>query len=167
MQGRSVPADERERAVRDSTRAVVADRNLCRQIAAALFTDPEPIERAFEGEPVLEVMGMFVWCLDHGHESDFDPARILPAWARKRGRGSWRTPRAGLRTWEGNSPREDSEIQAALENGTIRCRVESMWQCAACSERFRGEPYEAQEGNGTFHAGDTLCPGCAKRHGAA
>lgn len=118
MQGRSVPADERERAVRDSTRAVTADRNLCRQIAAALFTEEEPIERAFLGEPVLEVMGMFVWALDKETEDErFDPAIAFPAWARKRGRGAWRQPTPAERTWSSNSPEQDAEIDQAVENG--------------------------------------------------
>jgi len=45
----------------------------------------------FLGEPVDEVMAMVKWALKHEGEAEFDPEKILPAWARKRGRGYWRT----------------------------------------------------------------------------
>lgn len=33
---------------------------------------------------------MAEWALKHEGEAEFDPERILPAWAKKRGRGYWR-----------------------------------------------------------------------------
>jgi hypothetical protein len=45
--------------------------------------------QAFLGEPVEEVMAMVKWALKHEGEATFDPERILPAWAKKRGRGYW------------------------------------------------------------------------------
>jgi hypothetical protein len=36
-------------------------------------------------------MAMVKWALKHEGEATFDPERILPAWAKKRGRGNWRT----------------------------------------------------------------------------
>src|SRR4051794_31517305 len=42
------------------------------------------------GEPVEEVMAMVKWALKHEGEAEFDPEKILPAWAQKRGRGCWR-----------------------------------------------------------------------------
>ena len=33
---------------------------------------------------------MVKWALKHEGETEFDPERILPAWAKKRGRGYWR-----------------------------------------------------------------------------
>lgn len=118
---------ERERVVRDSTKAVTADRALCRQIACVLFTDEQPIIRAFKGEPLLECMGMLVWALDHDHEPGFDAARVLPAWAKKRSRGAWRPARAAERTWYGNSAAEDAEIAEAVENGGRSTLPRSGW----------------------------------------
>jgi hypothetical protein len=46
--------------------------------------------QAFLGEPVEEVMTMAEWALKHEGEAEFDPEKILPAWARKRARGYWR-----------------------------------------------------------------------------
>ena len=43
------------------------------------------------GEPVEEVLAMVEWALKHEGEAGFDPEKILPAWAQKRGRGYWRT----------------------------------------------------------------------------
>jgi len=34
---------------------------------------------------------MVKWALKHEGEAEFDPYKILLAWARKRGRGYWRT----------------------------------------------------------------------------
>jgi hypothetical protein len=74
-----------------STRAVVAGAHLCDQVSALLLVEAKTTRQAFLGEPVEEVMAMVKWALKHEGETEFDPERILPAWARKRGRGYWRT----------------------------------------------------------------------------
>ena len=74
-----------------STRAVVAGTHLCDQVASLLLVEPKVIRQAFLGEPVEEVMAMAEWILKHEGEAQFDPEKILPAWAKKRGRGYWRT----------------------------------------------------------------------------
>jgi hypothetical protein len=56
-----------------------------------LLIEAKTTRQAFLGEPVEEVMAMVKWALKHEGEADFDPKKILPAWARKRGRGYWRT----------------------------------------------------------------------------
>jgi hypothetical protein len=84
------------RAVRPSTRSLVAGAHLCGQISALLLLQPKTTRQAFLGEPVEEVLAMGEWTLNHEGEAGFDPEKILPAWAQKRGRGYWRTenPRA-------------------------------------------------------------------------
>jgi hypothetical protein len=74
-----------------STRAILAGAHLCDQVSALLFVEPKVIRQAFLGEPVEEVMAMVKWALKHEGEAEFDPERILLAWARKRGRGYWKT----------------------------------------------------------------------------
>ena len=73
-----------------STRAILAGAHLCDQVSALLLIEPKTVRQAFLGEPVEEVMAMVKWSLKHEGEADFDFERILPAWARKRGRGYWR-----------------------------------------------------------------------------
>lgn len=138
---------------RDSTRAVVTDRNLADQIAAVLLVDRQPIRDAFVGEPVMEAMLMCAWALDHEEDEDFDAARALTGWARKRRRGAWR-PTPAERIQYGSSDEQLREIDEALEtNGHSTGR---MFKCSGCGRRFRGQPHEG----GT-------CRGCAKRNGAA
>jgi hypothetical protein len=72
-----------------STRAIVADEGLCRQLAALLMCDPDPIHDAFSGEPVEEVLEMVRWALSHEQDEGFDAAMVLASWAKKRGRGAW------------------------------------------------------------------------------
>jgi hypothetical protein len=74
-----------------STRAVIAGAHLCDQVSALLLIEARTTRQAFLGEPVEEVMAMAGWVLKHEGETEFDPERILPAWAKKRGRGNWRT----------------------------------------------------------------------------
>ena len=75
------------------TLAVVADDAFCRQVAAVLLCDPEPIRDAFIGEPVEESLEMVRWALRHEQDAGFDAAKALPNWARRRGRGAWRVDR--------------------------------------------------------------------------
>jgi hypothetical protein len=53
--------------------------------------EPKTVRQAFLGEPVEEVMAMVKWALKHEGEAEFAPEKILPAWAKKRGRGYWRS----------------------------------------------------------------------------
>src|SRR5687767_4970306 len=74
-----------------STRAILTGAHLCDQVSALLLIEAKTVRQAFLGEPVEEVMAMAGWVLKHEGEADFDPEKILPAWAKKRGRGYWRT----------------------------------------------------------------------------
>ena len=79
------------RAPASPTRAIVADEAFCKQAAAVLLCDPQPIQDAFIGEPVEEVLEMVRWALKH-HQDDeegFDPVKVLTGWAKRRGRGAW------------------------------------------------------------------------------
>jgi hypothetical protein len=73
-----------------STRAVIAGAHLCDQVSALLLIEAKVARQAFLCEPVEEVMAMAEWVLKHEGEAEFDPEKILLAWARKRGRGYWR-----------------------------------------------------------------------------
>ncbi len=74
-----------------STRSVLAGAHLCDQVAGLLLVEPKTTRQVFLGEPVEEVLAMVKWALKHEGEASFNPERILPAWAKKRGRGYWRT----------------------------------------------------------------------------
>ena len=74
-----------------SIRAIVAGAHLCDQVASLLLVEPKLSRQAFLGEPVEEVLAMAEWALKHEDEAGFDPEKILPTWAEKRGRGYWRT----------------------------------------------------------------------------
>src|SRR5215208_2999461 len=73
-----------------STLSIVAGAHLCDQIAGLLLMEPKIIRQVFLGEPVHEVLAMVEWALKHEGEANFDPKKILPAWAQKRTRGYWR-----------------------------------------------------------------------------
>src|SRR5918998_6385090 len=73
-----------------STRSILAGAHLCDQVAGLLLVDPNVTRQVFLGEPVEEVLAMVEWALKHEGEAGFDPEKILPAWAKKRGRGYWR-----------------------------------------------------------------------------
>ena len=72
-----------------STKAITADEAFCRQAAALLLCEEQPIRDAFVGEPVEEVLEMVRWALSHEEDEGFDAAEVLSAWAKKRGRGAW------------------------------------------------------------------------------
>ena len=93
-----------------STRAIVADEDFCRQAAALLLCERRPIHDAFIGEPVEEVLEMVRWALSHEDDEGFDAAKVLTAWAKKRGRGAWsgRPPRPDRKS--------DGELTWALAN---------------------------------------------------
>jgi hypothetical protein len=72
-----------------STRAIVANEDFCKQVAALLLCNEGPICDAFIGEPAQEVLEMVRWALSHENDEGFDTAKVLTAWAKKRGRGVW------------------------------------------------------------------------------
>ncbi len=72
-----------------STKAIVADEDLCKQAAALLLCEEEPIRNAFIEEPVEEVLEMVRWALKHEDDEGFDAAKALTSWAKKRKRGAW------------------------------------------------------------------------------
>ena len=78
------------RPAHPSTLAIVAGAHLCDQIAGLLLIEPNIARQVFLGESVQEVLAMVEWALKHEGETGFDPEKILPAWAKKRGRGYWR-----------------------------------------------------------------------------
>ncbi len=90
------------------TRAIVADEGFCAQAAALLMCNGRPILEAFLGEPAEEVLEMVRWALSHEDDEGFDPAEVLTAWARKRGRGAWsgRQGQANGTTRNGHHPQE-------------------------------------------------------------
>jgi hypothetical protein len=69
-----------------STKAIVANQDFCKQVAALLLCDRDPIHDAFIGEPVEEVLEMVRWALSHEDDEGFDTADVLASWARKRER---------------------------------------------------------------------------------
>lgn len=130
---------------RPSTRALKADEALCRRIAGFLFCEPAPITDAFLGEPIKEALAMVEWCVRH-EGPEFDPEKVLPAWAAKRGRGRWSDrPTQGARVVWG-------EVPATLHG------------CDGCGETRR-EVHEVGADSLTFHEGDLICPQCAADHG--
>src|SRR5215203_2376640 len=71
-----------------STRTIVADEAFCKQVAALLLCNEEPICDAFIGEPAQEVLEMVRWARKHEDDEGFDTAEVLTSCARKRGRGA-------------------------------------------------------------------------------
>jgi hypothetical protein len=71
-----------------STKAIVANEDVCKQVAALLLCERAPIHDAFIGEPVEEVLEMVRWALSHEHDEGFNTAEVLTSWAKKRGRGA-------------------------------------------------------------------------------
>ena len=67
-----------------STGAIVADEAFCKQAAALLLCNEEPICDAFIGEPAQEVLEMVRWAISHKDDEGFDAAKMLTAWAKKR-----------------------------------------------------------------------------------
>ena len=93
-----------------STRTIVADEDLCKQVAALLLCDRAPIHDAFIGEPAEEMLEMVRWALSHEDDEGFDAAKVLTAWAKKRERGAWSgRPRRPQRN-------SDGELTWALAN---------------------------------------------------
>jgi hypothetical protein len=84
-----------------TTRAIVADEAFCAQVAALLLCERGPIRDAFFGEPAEEVLEMVRWALSHEDDEGFDTAKVLTAWAKKRGRGVW-SGRSHRRTQDGD-----------------------------------------------------------------
>jgi hypothetical protein len=119
-----------------STRVIVANEDLCQQVAALLLCDRAPIHDAFIGEPAEEVLEMVRWALSHEDDEGFDTAEVLISWAKKRGRGAWngrpRRPERNsdgeltwaLATFWAEHPRELAEL---LER--VQARVNANGRC--------------------------------------
>ena len=67
-----------------STRAIVANEDFCKQVAALLLCDRGPIHDAFIGEPAEEVLEMVRWALSHGTTRASTRRRYSPG-GRRRG----------------------------------------------------------------------------------
>jgi hypothetical protein len=105
---------------------------------------------AFLGEPITEVMAMTRWCVER-EGPDFDPERVLPAWAAKRGRGRW-----------SDRPTEAARIvraEAPARGGG----------CDGCGDQSRDliVLHEGNHDNLTHFDGDQLCPKCADGAGVS
>ena len=101
-----------------STRLLVADEGLCKQVAALLLCEVAPIRNAFIGEPVEDVLAMVHWTLKHEDDEGFDPAKVLTNWAKKRERGVWgeKPGRAAKVVWGEQEP-EDVDLSEENLNG--------------------------------------------------
>jgi hypothetical protein len=114
-----------------STKAIVADEGFCKQAAALLLCNEEPICDAFIGEPVEEVLEMVRWALSHEDDESFDAAMVLTGWAKKRGRGAWsdrpRRPEQKEQNRNGKLARTLADFWAAhpVELAAILDRVEA------------------------------------------
>ncbi len=127
---RSMLMDERSvtRPSPPSTLAIVADEAFCAQAAAVLSCGEGPIRDAFIGEPVEEVLEMVRWALSHRQDDGFDAARVLTAWAKKRGRGAWSgRPHGPSSTKEG--------INGRLAEALIRYWSENPHELATLFDR--------------------------------
>ncbi len=118
-------------------RAIVADEAFCAQAAALLMCDKRPILEAFLGEPAEEVLEMVRWALSHEDDEGFDPAAVLTAWAKRRGRAVWSgrhhadgTARNGQHQQEADPGEEDGyqspdDVDAELE---AALRIARYWE---------------------------------------
>ena len=108
------------RSVPPSTKVLVADEGLCKQVAALLLCEVTPIRNAFIGEPVEDVLAMARWALKHEDDEGFDPAKVLTNWAKKRSRGVWgeEPGRAARIVWGEQDPEDVDPDEGNLnDNG--------------------------------------------------
>ena len=104
------------RSAPPSTKVLVAEEGLCKQVAALLLCEVQPIRNAFIGEPVEDVLAMVRWALSHEDDEGFDTAKVLTNWAKKRERGVWgEKPGRGTRVVWGEQEPEDTDLDK--ENG--------------------------------------------------
>ena len=101
-----------------STKVLVAEEGLCKQVAALLLCKVEPIRNAFIGESVEDVLAMVRWTLSHEDDEGFDPAKVLTNWAKKRERGVWgeKSGRAARVVWGEQEP-EEVDVDGEELNG--------------------------------------------------
>ena len=104
------------RSASPSTKVLVADEGLCKQVAALLLCKVEPIHNAFIGKLVEDVLAMVRWTLKHEDDEGFDPAKVLTNWAKKRKRGVWgeKPGRAARIVW---GQQEPEDVDLAEGNG--------------------------------------------------
>lgn len=139
MDRTSLPESRVRHSRRDSTRAITATPENVAQVAAFLSLDDEQAEaahRALDGEPMRRVMGIVDWLLAHERDADYSPKDMLLGWARNRQAGCY-APTPAERTWSGNSPEQDREIEEAVDTGG-RSLPRSGW-----GVRFSNEQVEA------------------------
>jgi hypothetical protein len=124
---------------RDSARSLLATPKNIADAGAWLMLDEEQEEtfsRCLRDEPLKRLLSIVDWLAAHEVDPDYDPSAMIVGWAKLRGAGCFRPQ--GLRTE----------------------------QCVACSDKYPvAQIVEVEEDNLTFHEGDTLCRGCARRHG--
>lgn len=98
--------------------------HLCDQVSALLLIEPKTTRQVFLGEPVDEVMAMVKWALKHEGEAEFAPEKILPAWARKRGRAIEGRRTAELRSVDTTmGPDGHRALSRTPRNGTRSARA--------------------------------------------
>lgn len=129
-------------ARRDSTRSLLATPKNLADAAAWLMLDEEQeqeFRRCVEGEPLARMLGVVQWLADHEQDPDYKPEVMITGWAKKRGAGCFRPPEstAAERTWSGNSPEQDREMQEAVSKGG------SSQSCSSWGMRFSPEQVQA------------------------
>ena len=98
--------------------------HLCDQVSTLLLIEPKTTRQVFLGEPVDEVMAMVKWALKHEGEAEFAPEKILPAWARKRGRAIGGRRTAELRSVDTTmGPDGHRALSRTPRNGTRSARA--------------------------------------------
>ena len=122
-----------------STKVLVAEEGLCKQVAALLLCEVAPIHNAFIGELVEDVLAMVRWALYHEDDEGFDPAKVLTNWAKKRERGVWgeKPGKAARIVWDEQEP-EDVDLDEGTDgNGDgvpadaereVALRVAEYWK---------------------------------------
>ena len=83
MSKRSVPQGT------DGAPISVADSGFCEELAEYLGIKPSTAKTAFLGEPTQRVLGVASWAMDKSEDPE-ERARMVIAWAKKRGAGAFR-----------------------------------------------------------------------------
>jgi hypothetical protein len=119
----------------------VTPKNLA-DASALLMLDQEQEEclwRCLQDEPIKRFLGIVDWLLSHEADEGYDPSSMIVGWAKLRGAGCFRPPEptAAERTWSGNSPEQDREMQEAVSKGG------SSQSCSSWGMRFSPEQVQA------------------------
>jgi hypothetical protein len=73
----------------DGAPTSVADSGFCEELAEYLGIKPSTAKTAFLDEPTQRVLGVASWAMDKSDDSE-ERARMVIAWAKKRGAGAFR-----------------------------------------------------------------------------